>query len=209
MSDDAAYVLDSDEKRVSFGFGMQFGQQLMQNKFDDMSLEAVIAGMSAVYNSTPIPLKDTEMQSAYDAIQTKVKAKQAEVAAKMGELSVEFLRQNAAAEGVVTLASGVQYQILEDADGPKPAASDTVRVHYEGTLIDGQVFDSSISRGEPAEFGVGQVIPGWVEALQLMPVGSKWRVAIPSDKAYGPAGSPPTIPGHAALVFEIHLIAIV
>lgn len=208
MSDDVSTTFDSDEQRVSYGFGMQFGQQLAQNKFAGMSLEAAIAGMSAVFKGSPIPISDTEMQAAYEVVQKKIQAEQDEVAAKMGGLSVEFMEKNGASEGVITLDSGVQYQILEDADGPKPKASDTVRVHYEGTLISGQVFDSSISRGEPAEFGVGQVIPGWVEALQLMSVGAKWRVAIPSDKAYGPAGSPPTIPGHSALVFEIHLIAI-
>ena len=209
MSDADTFALDTDEKRVSYGFGMQFGQQLVQNTFEGMSLEAAIAGMSAMFKQTPVPITDTQMQAAYDAVQAKREAKQAEDAAKMGGLSVEFMRANGASEGVISLDSGVQYQILEEGDGAKPAATDTVRVHYEGSLIDGQIFDSSIARGEPAEFGVTQVIPGWVEALQLMSVGSKWRVAIPSDKAYGPAGSPPSIPGHSALVFEIHLIAIV
>lgn len=209
MSDAENLALDTDEQRVSYGFGMQFGQQLLQNRFDGISLDAAIAGMSAIFNRTAVPVTDSQMQAAYDAVQAKRQAAEADKAAKMAELSNEFMRRNGESDGVVTLASGVQYQILEAGDGPKPSASDTVRVHYEGSLIDGQIFDSSLSRGEPTEFGVTQVIPGWVEALQLMPVGAKWRVAIPADKAYGAAGSPPVIPGNAALVFEIHLIAIV
>ncbi len=209
MSEVSAIEFDTDEKRVSFGFGMQFGQQLLKNKFEDMSLEAVLAGIEAVYKGQALPVSENDMQAAYDNIAQRRQQASQEVAAKMVELSQEFMAKNGQREGVITLESGVQYEILEDASGDNAQSTDTVRVHYEGSLIDGQVFDSSIARKEPAEFGVTQVIPGWVEVLQLMPVGAKWRVAIPADKAYGEAGSPPVIPGNSALVFEIHLIAIV
>ena len=121
----------------------------------------------------------------------------------------EFLHINKGKEGVVTLTSGLQYQILKSGDGPKPSATDQVRCHYHGTLIDGTVFDSSVQRGEPAVFGVNQVIKGWVEALQLMPLGSKWRLFIPSDLAYGAAGAGQSIEPNSALIFDVELLNII
>lgn len=129
--------------------------------------------------------------------------------AKMSGEGRAFLAKNKQKEGVVELPSGLQYEIITEGNGPKPVASEKVRVHYHGTLIDGTVFDSSVERGEPAEFGVTQVIKGWVEALQLMPVGSKWKLYIPYDLAYGERGSPPMIAPYSTLVFEVELIAIV
>ena len=125
---------------------------------------------------------------------------------KAGE---EFLNINKGKAGVVTLPSGLQYQVLKQGEGAKPAASDKVKCHYHGTLINGTVFDSSVQRGEPAVFGVSQVIPGWVEALQLMPVGSKWRLFIPSDLAYGEHGAGDAIEPNSALVFDVELLDIV
>jgi FKBP-type peptidyl-prolyl cis-trans isomerase FklB len=119
-----------------------------------------------------------------------------------------FLAENKKKEGVVTLPSGLQYKILNEGSGPKPASTDKVKVHYHGTLIDGTVFDSSVNRGEPAEFGVTQVIQGWIEALQLMPVGSKWTLYIPSSLAYGPQG-PPSIGPNQTLIFDVELLDIV
>lgn len=206
---DKRISFDTDEQRVSYGFGMQFGQQVLRNQFDGLDLDLVIEGLRTIAERKSIAISESEMQVAFDAINAKRAAKAQEEAAKVGELSAEFLADNAKRDGVTVLESGVQYEVLEAGSGDKPKSTDTVRVHYEGTLINGQVFDSSVARGEPAEFGVTQVIAGWVEVLQLMEVGSKWRVAIPADKAYGEAGSPPAIPGNAALVFEIQLIAIV
>jgi FKBP-type peptidyl-prolyl cis-trans isomerase len=120
-----------------------------------------------------------------------------------------FLEKNKAREGVVTTASGLQYEILTEGDGPKPTAEDQVRAHYHGTLIDGTVFDSSMDRGEPAVFALNQVIPGWTEALQLMPVGSKWKIYLPSDLAYGERGGGPTIGPNSTLIFEVELLEIV
>lgn len=130
-----------------------------------------------------------------------------------GQLNLEegnaFLEENKSREGVKTTASGLQYEVITEGDGPIPSADDRVRVHYHGTLIDGTVFDSSVERGEPAVFGVGQVIPGWTEALQLMPVGSKWKVYIPSDLGYGERGAGADIGPNTTLIFEVELLEIV
>ena len=120
-----------------------------------------------------------------------------------------FLEANRKRTGVITLASGLQYEVMTSGTGVVPTSTDTVKVHYHGTLIDGNVFDSSVSRGEPATFGVTQVISGWVEALQLMPVGSKWKLFIPSELAYGAQGAGQAIPPHTALIFEVELLDIV
>lgn len=130
-----------------------------------------------------------------------------------GQLNLEegnaFLEQNKNREGVNTTASGLQYEVITEGNGPIPSADDRVRVHYHGTLIDGTVFDSSVDRGEPAVFGVGQVIPGWTEALQLMPVGSKWKVYIPSNLGYGERGAGADIGPNTTLIFEVELLEIV
>jgi FKBP-type peptidyl-prolyl cis-trans isomerase FklB len=120
-----------------------------------------------------------------------------------------FLEENGNRSGIVTLESGLQYEVLSEGSGATPQASDTVKVHYHGTLISGKVFDSSVNRGEPATFGVTQVISGWVEALQLMPVGSKWKLYIPSELAYGAQGAGQAIAPHSALIFEVELLDIV
>ena len=137
--------------------------------------------------------KDAEASAAYAEVR------------KAGE---DFLRENAKRPEVKTLPSGLQYEVLTEGQGPKPSADDRVKVHYHGTLIDGTVFDSSVLRGEPAVFGVRQVIAGWVEALQLMPVGSKWKLYIPSELAYGAHGAGEAIKPHSALVFEVELLGI-
>jgi FKBP-type peptidyl-prolyl cis-trans isomerase FklB len=124
------------------------------------------------------------------------------------QVGKEFLENNAKKEGVVCLPSGLQYQVLQVGTGKKPGATDKVRCHYHGMLLDGTVFDSSVNRGEPAEFGVNQVIQGWVEALQLMEEGAKWRLFIPSDMAYGARGAGQSIPPHATLIFDVELIKV-
>lgn len=132
---------------------------------------------------------------------------------KEGQLNLEagnaFLEENKSRDGVNTTASGLQYEVITEGTGPKPTADDRVRVHYHGTLIDGTVFDSSVDRGEPAVFGVTQVIPGWTEALQLMPVGSKWKIYLPSGLAYGERGAGADIGPNTALIFEVELLEIV
>lgn len=141
----------------------------------------------------------------------KQKVKDQEEKAKAGvnlEKGKKFLEDNGKRKGVITLPSGLQYEILKEGNGPKPTATDKVTTHYHGTTIDGKVFDSSVERGQPAQFGVNQVIPGWTEALQLMPVGSKWKLFIPSNLAYGESGAGGAIGPNETLVFEVELISI-
>jgi FKBP-type peptidyl-prolyl cis-trans isomerase len=160
----------------------------------------------------PSRMTEEEIAAEMKTYQEKAAAEHEAAQKKLGEANVAastaFLAQNKAKEGVVTTASGLQYEVLTAGTGPRPGAEDTVEVHYRGTLVDGTEFDSSYSRGESVTFGVGQVIPGWTEALQLMPKGSKWKLAIPPELAYGAGGAGQVIGPNAALVFEVELIAI-
>jgi len=200
--------LTTDEQKVSYGFGLQFGDQLRRNSFDGMDLDAVLAGVQHWYNHQQAALSDEQINPSYQVIQNRQQAKAAELATKGEELASQFMAANAARDEVSTTESGLQYEVLETGSGDKPGAQSTVVTHYHGTLLDGTVFDSSVERGEPAEFGVHQVIPGWTEALQMMSVGDKWRIACPPKLAYGEQGAGDSIPPNTALVFEIHLIAI-
>ena len=200
--------LTTDEQKVSYGFGLQFGDQLRRNRFDGMELEAVLAGVQHWYNHQEAVLSDAQINPSYQVIQDRQKDKAAELASKREELAKQFMAANAARDEVTTTDSGLQYEVLETGDGEKPGLQSTVVTHYHGTLLDGTVFDSSVERGEPSEFGVNQVIPGWTEALQMMSVGDKWRIACPPKLAYGEQGAGDSIPPDTALVFEIHLIAI-
>jgi FKBP-type peptidyl-prolyl cis-trans isomerase FklB len=200
--------LTTDEQKVSYGFGLQFGDQLRRNSFDGMDLEAVLAGVQHWYKHEQAALSDEEINPSYQVIQGRQQAAEAELAGKHEALAAQFMTANAARDEVSTTESGLQYEVLEAGSGDKPGLQSTVVTHYHGTLVDGTVFDSSVDRGEPAEFGVGQVIPGWTEALQLMSVGDKWRIACPPTLAYGEQGAGDSIPPNTALVFEIHLISI-
>ena len=200
--------LTTDEQKVSYGFGLQFGQQLLRNQFDGMDLEVVLAGVQHWYRHQQAALSDAEIGPSYQVIQTRQQAEAAELASKREDLAQQFMVANAAREEVSTTDSGLQYEVLETGSGEKPGPQSTVVTHYHGTLVDGTVFDSSVERGEPAEFGVHQVIPGWTEALQMMSVGDKWRIACPPKLAYGEQGAGDSIPPNTALVFEIHLIGI-
>ena len=201
--------LNTDEQKVSYGFGLQFGDQMLRNHFDGMDVEAVVAGIRHWFVHHEAALSDAELNPSYQAIQDQQKAKAAEMGAKRQQLADQFMAANAARDEVTTTASGLQYEVLEAGTGDKsPTGQSNVVTHYHGTLVDGTVFDSSIDRGEPAEFGVNQVIPAWTEALQLMTVGDKWRIACPPTLAYGEQGAGDSIPPNTALVFEIHLINI-
>ncbi len=172
----------------------------------DINLDAMVAAFSAASKGEEGAMTTEE---ADQIIRRYFEA----AGEKEGQLNLEegnaFLEENKSREGINTTASGLQYEVLTEGTGPKPSADDRVRVHYHGTLIDGTVFDSSIDRGEPAVFGVGQVIPGWTEALQLMSVGSKWKVYIPSDLAYGERGAGADIGPNTTLIFEVELLEIV
>jgi len=201
--------LNTDEQKVSYGFGLQFGDQMLRNKFEGMDVSAVMAGIQHWFNHQQAAMSDEELNPSYQVIQDRQKAKASELAGKRAELAEKFMVANAGREEVTTTSSGLQYEVLESGDGgASPTAQSTVVTHYHGTLVDGTVFDSSVDRGEPATFGVGQVIAGWTEALQLMSVGDKWRIACPPNLAYGEQGAGDSIPPNTALVFEIHLIAI-
>jgi FKBP-type peptidyl-prolyl cis-trans isomerase FklB len=157
-------------------------------------------------------MTDDEVKATMTALQADMRKKQGEKMQQLAETNKkageDFLAANKAKEGVVTLPSGLQYKILTAGNGPKPVVTDSVVCNYKGTLLDNTEFDSSYKRGQPATFPVGQVIKGWTEALQLMPVGSKWQLFIPSDLAYGPRGSAPTIGPNSTLIFEVELLSI-
>ncbi|MCY1424447.1 FKBP-type 22 kDa peptidyl-prolyl cis-trans isomerase [compost metagenome] len=199
--------LSTDEARVSYGIGRQLGDQLRANPSPGMSLDAVLAGVSDAFAGIESRVSGEDLSAAFRVIREQMQAEaqaKAEAAAGVGKA---YLVDNAKREGVTVLPSGLQYEVLVSGDGPKPSREDTVRTHYHGTLIDGTVFDSSYQRGEPAEFPVGGVIAGWVEALQLMNTGSKWRLHVPSELAYG-GQSVGSIPPHSVLVFDVELLDI-
>ncbi|UQY32876.1 FKBP-type peptidyl-prolyl cis-trans isomerase [Pseudomonas fulva] len=199
--------LSTDEARVSYGIGRQLGGQLRDNPPPGVSLDAVLAGLADAFAGQQSRVGEAELSASFkvirDVMQAEAKAK-AEAAAGAG---LAFLAENAKRDGVTVLASGLQYEVLTAGEGAKPSRDDSVRTHYHGTLIDGSVFDSSYERGQPAEFPVGGVIAGWTEALQLMGTGSKWRLYVPSELAYGAQGVG-SIPPHSVLVFDVELLDI-
>ena len=200
--------LSTDEQKASYGFGLQFGEQLRRNDFDGLDVEAVLAGIQHWYTHQEAALSDDQINPSFQLIKSRQEEKQAKVSRKREALAEQFLTANAARPEVSTTGSGLQYEVLEEGAGDSPGERSTVVTHYHGTLVDGTVFDSSVQRGEPAEFGVHQVIPAWTEALQMMSVGDKWRIACPPKLAYGEQGAGDVIPPNTALVFEIHLIEI-
>ena len=201
--------LTTDETRVSYGIGRQLGDQLRENPPPGVNLLAIVAGLSDAFNGTPSRVSQEDLSASFKVIREVMQAQakaQAEAAAAAG---VAFLAENAKKAGVTVLESGLQYEVLTAGEGAKPSADDNVRTHYHGTLIDGTVFDSSVARGEPAEFPVNGVIPGWIEALTLMPVGSKWELTIPHNLAYGERGAGASIPPFSTLIFEVELLDII
>ena len=199
--------LASDEGRVSYGIGRQLGGQLRGNPPPGVNLDSLLAGLTDAFAGLDSRVGEEELNASFAVIREIMQAEaaaKAEAAAGVGRL---YLEQNAQREGITVLPSGLQYEVLVAGDGPKPSREDQVRTHYHGTLIDGTVFDSSYDRGQPAEFPVGGVIAGWVEALQLMGTGSKWRLHVPSELAYGAQGVG-SIPPHSVLIFDVELLDI-
>ncbi|MCG7372600.1 FKBP-type peptidyl-prolyl cis-trans isomerase [Pseudomonas luteola] len=199
--------LDTHESRVSYGIGRQLGDQLRQNPVPGMSLEAVLAGLSDAYTEQDSRVSVDDLNDSFKHIRERMQAEAQAKAAAAAETGAAYLLENAKRDGVVLLPSGLQYEVLVEGQGDKPSRQSHVRTHYHGTLIDGSVFDSSYERGQPAEFPVGGVIAGWAEALQLMNVGSKWRLTVPSELAYGAQGVG-SIPPHSVLVFDVELLEI-
>ncbi|HKQ39234.1 MAG TPA: FKBP-type peptidyl-prolyl cis-trans isomerase [Verrucomicrobiae bacterium] len=207
-ADDSA--LKDEKDKISYGYGMEIGKNLKRQGIE-INADLLAQGLKATLNGDKTLLTDDEVRQTMMAFQQKMQAARAEKSKKEGEENKTkgeaFLAENKKKEGVQTTASGLQYKVITKGTGPMPKADDTVKTHYRGTLIDGTEFDSSYKRGEPATFGVTQVIKGWTEALLMMPVGSKWQLFIPGDLAYGPGGRP-GIPPNATLLFDIELLAI-
>lgn len=199
--------LNTDEAKVSYGIGLQMGDQLRQNPPPGLVVEAVIEGLRTACAGQPSLVPNDELNASFAVIREQMEAAEAAKAEQAAAAGKEFLAANASKEGVTTLDSGLQYEILQAGEGDKPSKDSTVRTHYHGTLVDGKVFDSSYDRGQPAEFPVSGVIAGWTEALQLMPVGSKWRLYVPSELAYG-GQAVGSIPAHSTLIFDVELLEI-
>jgi FKBP-type peptidyl-prolyl cis-trans isomerase len=208
----AAPADDAAKEKAGEAVGRQVGTSLARFK-DSLSLRQVVAGLQDKASGKPLKLTDQEMSTAMQAFQQKAQAAQMAGQKESGEKNLKegaaYLEKNKKNPKVAVTASGLQYEVLKAGTGKKPKASSTVRVHYVGTLIDGTEFDSSVKRGQPAEFPVNGVIPGWTEALQMMPVGSKWRIVLPGAIAYGDRGAGAQIGPNAVLVFEVELLAIV
>ncbi|MCB5226769.1 FKBP-type peptidyl-prolyl cis-trans isomerase [Alishewanella sp. 16-MA] len=197
------------EQHASYGIGLQMGQQLADRPFDGLDITAVAAGLAAAYNEEAPEVTEDQIRAAFTVISERMQTVEQEKAAALAEAGEVFLTENAKRAEVTTTASGLQYEVLVAAEGEKPTAASTVRTHYHGTLIDGTVFDSSYQRGEPAEFPVSGVIAGWTEALQMMAVGSKLRLYVPHNLAYGERGAGNAIAPFSTLIFDVELLAIV
>lgn len=200
--------LSTTEEQGSYGIGMQMGQQL-SSAFPGVSLAAALAGIQDAFEGKQPQISPEEINTAFQSIQQQLKDEESSNAEKYAAEGRAYLEQNSQREEVTVTASGLQYEVITSAEGETPTAASTVRTHYRGTLIDGTEFDSSYSRNEPTEFPVNGVIAGWTEALQLMTVGSKWKLFIPYQLAYGENGAGGAIGPYQALVFEIELLAIV
>jgi FKBP-type peptidyl-prolyl cis-trans isomerase FklB len=197
------------EQQASYGIGRQIGDQVASNPFEGLDANAVAQGVMDSLNGAELAVSPEDLRTAFGVINERIQAERAEKAKAASAEGVKFLEENAKKDGVVVTESGLQYEILVEGDGEKPTAASTVKTHYHGTLIDGTVFDSSYDRGQPAEFPVGGVIKGWTEALQLMAVGSKWRLTIPYELAYGEQGAGGAIGPFQTLVFDVELLEIV
>tara|TARA_Y100000385_G_scaffold185257_1_gene191313 strand:+ start:1074 stop:1748 length:675 start_codon:yes stop_codon:yes gene_type:complete len=198
--------LENELDSVSYSLGVNIGENI-NKQFEEYSLDNFVAGMKGVLNNEEEPKISGEQATAI--IQGYFTKKQGQESESMIEEGRKFLETNASKEGVTVLESGLQYEVLAQGDGINmPKLEDNVTTHYHGTLMDGTVFDSSVDRGEPASFPVNGVIKGWTEALQLMSVGSKWKLYVPYDLAYGDRGAGPQIGPYSTLVFEVELISI-
>lgn len=198
-------ALESIEQKGGYGIGLQIGQQLLASGMN-VDAEGVARGIYDVLNQNPPAININEVSKALQELGQRAEAAQAEAFKALAEEGKAFLEENKKHASVKVTDSGLQYEVLAEGNGKKPSSTDTVRVHYTGSLIDGTVFDSSVTRGTPAEFPVSGVIRGWTEALQMMPVGSKWRLTIPHELAYGERGAGASIPPFATLVFEVELL---
>jgi len=201
----------TESDKISYSVGYRLGSDFKRQEVDIKS-DMLVQGIEDATSGGEALMTEEEMRTVMMSLANRVKAEQMEKMKKQGAENVKageaFLAENAGKEGVKTTDSGLQYKVITAGEGKSPQKSDKVTVHYRGTLIDGTEFDSSYSRGEPATFGVGQVIPGWTEALQLMKEGDKWEIVIPSQLAYGERGAGAKIPPSSTLIFEVELISV-
>ena len=211
--------IESVDQRLSYMVGTNMAQQFKRDEIN-IDIAALSLGIEDVMNDKEVRLSEEQVKQTIAIVQERAQKRQQELQAKQQEEQAQaavknkaegeaYLTANKEKTGVVTTESGLQYKEITAGEGPSPTETDTVTVHYKGTLIDGTEFDSSYKRGEPATFPVNGVIPGWVEALQLMNVGDKWELTIPSDLAYGPGGTGSTIGPNSTLLFEVELLDIV
>ncbi len=199
--------LATNVEKFSYGVGLQIGRQLKSQGLSGVDTRAIAIAIEDILEGHDLRVSMDEMRVAATVYRNEQNAEKLSAAEKNKVVGEKFLEENSAREGVVVLDSGLQYRVVESGTGESPTETDTVVVHYRGRLLDGTEFDSSYGRGQPAEFGVGQVIPGWQQALQLMPVGSKWEVWIPASLAYGSQGASSIGPSET-LHFDIELIEI-
>jgi len=192
--------------KLSYALGMSMASNLMNSGLQQLDVKSFVEAFTVIMNNTTPSMSP---QEANRVIQSYFSKQQDEMLSKNLEAGKAFLEENRKKEQVISLPSGLQYEVLVEGNGAKPKATDKVRCHYHGTLLNGTVFDSSVERGQPAVFGVNQVIKGWVEALQLMPIGSKWRLYIPSELAYGEQGAGGSIEPNSTLIFDVELLGIV
>ena len=199
--------------KLSYALGMSMGHNFKGTGIKTLNSADFAAGVASVYDGVKPEMTFDEAKRIVNEYFAKLEAEMQAEAAKQGEVNRKngeaFLSENAKREGIKVTESGLQYEVLESGKGDSPKASHNVEVHYTGKLIDGTVFDSSVERGVPASFGVTQVIPGWVEALQLMHEGDKWRLYIPSDLAYGPNGAGGVIGPNMTLIFDVELLRVI
>ncbi len=192
--------------KISYALGLSIANNFLSSGINKLDIETFAKAIDDVLNNKQTSMNYDEAKNVINEYFTKLQDEKLTINLKAGQ---EFLDINKKRAGVVTLPSGLQYEIIKEGNGKLPAATDQVKCHYHGTLIDGTVFDSSVQRGTPATFGVNQVIKGWVEALQLMPVGSKWKLFIPSELAYGQQGAGQSIEPNSTLIFEVEVLDIV
>ncbi|MFA7619798.1 MAG: FKBP-type peptidyl-prolyl cis-trans isomerase [Thiohalomonadaceae bacterium] len=200
--------LASEKEKFSYAVGVNMGMSLQQQGVADIDTDALAQAIGDVLSGRELRMTPQEMEAAFQAFQKQAEAAQAEAAQKAKAAGDKYRSEFKKKKGVKALPSGILYEVLRAGKGKKPAVTDTVTVHYEGSLISGQVFDSSVKRGQPASFSVNGVIKGWQEVVPMMPVGSKWRVVIPPELAYGEQGAGRVIGPNETLVFEIELLSI-
>lgn len=200
-------ALETNVDKMSYGIGMSMARSVTGQPIE-INSDAMIAGLKDVLDEKPVRLEENVIREAFAAVREEQMAKQQMESENVLKEGADYLAATAQKDGVKATESGLLYEVLVEGEGDTPSATDTVEVHYQGTLIDGSVFDSSIERGEPAKFPVNRVIAGWTEALQMMKVGGKWRLHIPAELAYGAQSPSPAIPANSTLIFEVELLSI-